>query len=555
MKSKRGNLKTILQVSFYLVLTLLAVYYILKDDPKKTFLALSQANFFPLIIAFFIVLFAMILLEGLCLKLLTNIFNRQYRYSQGIINTMIGGLVSVFAKTAAPLIQAYTFTKQKISLPHAASVLTMDFIIYQFTMIIYYTLIVILGYPTMNQVPVQILGDFPLVYIVYICLAAAFLYCLGAILLAYCRPLHRFVLNTGVNILVHLHIVKDPSKYRYRLANHLATYRIEMKRLSQHKGVVLRVLLINILKMFMMSLIPFFCFYALIPNHSSMTSDFFLKSLYGTGYIQIISNLLSVGVPEILFQDIFGYFLNSVPGTGSLTSLTSAANILWRITTFYFLFLVGLISYLCYRGDPIHPKILTDTSTIYDLSITNLDQEDPEIAQFLQSLQEQAALKNSPRTKLLSRKEIVSSFEEMRAQMQGSETQRENKDQPVDSQKDDIYQMTCSQLSNIVSETNEIIQSSASKEEIEQESRKDLQFQKRKSRIKAMKKTMKQKKRIQQKQAKELQRHQPRGAIVTFDEKTGIQIQPSTFIEMKTLTTSEEEKCEKPNSPKTNNKP
>lgn len=541
---KKRNLKLFLQVSFFLILTSLAIYYILKDDPQKTFQALSKAHFLPLVLAFDIVFFAMILLEGFCLKLLTNIFNRQYHYGQGIINTMIGGVVSIFIKTGAPLIQAYTFSKQKVSLPHAASVLTMDFILNQFTMTLYYAVIVILGYGTIKQIPIQFLGDMPMLYLVYICLAVGLIYCVGAILIAYCRPLHRFVLNTGVNILTKLHIIKDPSKYRRRLATHLATYRIEMRRLSHHKGVVFKVLLINVVKLFLMSTIPFFCFYALIPQQT-MNADFFIKSLYGTGFIQTVSSLITIGVPEILFQDIFGFFLRGIAPDGSLVAMASAANILWRVTTFYFIFVVGLISYLCYRGTPMKYKILTDTSTIYDLSIMNLDQEDPEIADFLKTLQEANKEKKTETPKLLSRKEVESSFKEMSSQIQDSLNYPPVKEEEKDWKEDDTYQITCADLAKIADETNSILHNQASKEEIEKESRKDLQFQKKKSMIKEMKKSLKAKKRLEQKQAKELEKHQPKGSVVTYDEKTGIQIKPHQFIEIKTRTTSEAEEREK----------
>ena len=46
-KKKSKATKKILQIVFFAVLTLLAIYYILKDDPKQTFEILSSAQLCP----------------------------------------------------------------------------------------------------------------------------------------------------------------------------------------------------------------------------------------------------------------------------------------------------------------------------------------------------------------------------------------------------------------------------------------------------------------------------------------------------------------------------
>ena len=50
-KGKAKHLKLVFQILFFAALTVLAFYYILKEDPKKVFQTLSQARALPLSLA------------------------------------------------------------------------------------------------------------------------------------------------------------------------------------------------------------------------------------------------------------------------------------------------------------------------------------------------------------------------------------------------------------------------------------------------------------------------------------------------------------------------
>ncbi len=180
-KKTKSTLKNALNIILFVLLTFLALIYVLKDDPKTTFSLLSQANFFPLLIAIFIVISAN-LLEGISITVLAKIYNPDYHYYQGLINAQIGAFVGCINKTSANFIQAYTFTKQDIKGENAASILTMNFLMYQLTLTLYSLVMVFVGYPFVKDVPLDLLGGmkiFPLSLIGFIidavCLALIFL--------------------------------------------------------------------------------------------------------------------------------------------------------------------------------------------------------------------------------------------------------------------------------------------------------------------------------------------------------------------------------------------
>lgn len=535
-KGKPKHLKLILQGIFFLALTVFAIYYILKDDPKKTFSVLIDAKALPLTIGIVVVLVTM-LLDGLSLTLQAKPFHKKYHFYQGVINSMIGGLVGVYVKTASPIIQAYTFTKQNVKSSEAASILTMNFLLYQLSLCVYSLLIVILGYPIMDKVPLPLLWNMKLIYLVILGMFVQVSFLVITILLAFCRPLHRFILNSGINFLAKLRILRKPEETRRKLTIQFATYRIEMKRMRQNIPMVIEVLLINFVKLFLLGCLPFLVMLSLVPN-GLLNKEFFAQSLTGTGFINVISSFITVGVPEIIFQDTFSYFLTGIKDVADPATIASAGNILWRLFTFYLIFIIGALATIFYRGSPKRAEILSNTGTIYDLEIQNFDVADKDTKDYLNEIKKKGNSKEAP---LLSEKEIENSFMEIRNQItEKEESSEENSDKELE----EILKENQHILANAEKEYEEMAKSQPSKKEIQDESEHELSWMKEKNQKKRLKKAAKIKKKKEKtlaKEKKEFMKHQPNGSTITIDENKGIEIHSPEFMEIKTFTTSDPE--------------
>lgn len=534
-KGKAKHLKLVFQILFFAALTVLAFYYILKEDPKKVFQTLSQARALPLSLAVVIVLVT-IVLDGLSLTILTRLFNHKYHYYQGLINTMIGGLVGVYVKSAAPLIQAYTFRKQDVRNSEAASVLTMNFLLYQLSLCIYSLIIIIAGYPIMKNVPLPILWDMKLIYLVSFGMAVQFLFLIGAILLAYCRPLHRLFLNTGINVLSKLHILRNPEQTRKRLTVQFATYRIEMKRMKANIPQAAMVMGINFLRLFLLGMLPFIIFLSLVPS-GTYNLRFFAQSITGTGFVNVISSFVTVGAPEVIFQDAFSFFLKDVSSISSSESIASAANILWRFLTFYLILILGLFTTLLYRGSPKRSEILSSTGTIYDLEMSEIQDADDETKEYLREIRQKGDIKREP---LLSKEDIESSFASLRDNLNIEENQA--KEIVDDKEFEKILEERKSALAEVVKEYDVLVKSTPSKEEINKESEKEFSLFAEKRRKQAAKKRLKKekkRKKTELKEKKKLIRLQPKGTTITIDDNKGIEIHMPEIMEIKTITTSD----------------
>ncbi len=478
-KGKAKHLKLIVQIIFFLGLTILAFYYILKDDPKKTFAVLSNARAIPLALGFLIVLFT-IVLDSLSLTILTKLYYPRYPFHQGLLNTMSAGMVSVYVRSAAPLLQAVTFQRQNVKNSEAASILTMNFLLYQLSLCLYSLVIILAGYPIMKNVPLAILWDMKLLYLVLIGMGVQLLFLVGAILLAYCRPLHRLFLNSGINVLGKLHLLRNPEQTRKRLTVQFATYRIEMKRMKQNWGPVLEVLGLNLLRLFLLGMLPFFVFVSLVPSLLS-SPDFFAQSITGSGFVNVLSSFLTVGAPEVTFQDTFSYFLKDVAAVSSPETTASAANILWRILTFYSVFFIGILTSLLYHGTPKKSGLLASTKKIYDLELSEIQGADEETISYLKEIHHRGGKYRQP---LLSKEEIADSFRSLKEEME-----EQSEEEPQEQELDEALLKEKANLAQVAEEYKRMVEATPSKEEIEKETQKDNRFfaeQRKKKRVKKL---------------------------------------------------------------------
>ncbi len=458
-RTKGKNIKAILEILFFSSLMVFALLYILKDDPTTTFRLISGANFFPLALAIFLLL-SSTLLDGLNITLLARLYNGRYHYYQGVINVLIGQVMGVFVKSAASIPQAITFTRQDIRSPQAASILTMNYLIYQFSLLLYSLVMVLFGYPYIKEIPIDVIGGLPLYIVCIFALFVQFLTLMMILLLGFTKSFHRLILFKGINFLSKMHLLRNKEATRRKLTLQFATYRIEMKRLFQHKFLVLFLVLSNLGKLFLLGMIPFVIF-----NSLDVHTLLFFPSLFTTGIVNTISSLISVGVPEVLFQSSFRYYLSSMENA---SSLASAANLLWRSVTFYLSFFMGLLTFLFYRGAPKKEQLLMNTSTIYDFELSNLLEADDKTKSFLEGIPLQKETTNAP---LLSERQVERSFRKLQKRMIHA---KKDQEEIPDEDLVEILEKQRMSLAKIEKEVSMVINQAKPDKEIQKEAEKDL---------------------------------------------------------------------------------
>lgn len=532
-KKHAGFYRITLNLIIFLIVTVLALFYILKDDPKAAFDTLATVDFFPFLIAILVVI-VMALLDGLGITLLTKHYKNDYKFSQGVMNSIIGNFIGCFYKTGASFIQAYTFTKQGIKGTNVASILTMNFLIYQFAITIYSGVMIFIGYPYVKDIPIELLGNIKIFPLSLIGFGINILFLFLILLLAYWRQLHRLVLSTGINILSKLHIIKDPEYKRKKWTLQLATYRIELKRLFYHYRLLIAVLFFQISKLLLLNTLPYLCFYSLRIDLSQLS---YVACLSGSTYLNLISSYIIVGAPEIGFQTIFSYLLTPSLST-SATSYATASNILWRMLTFYLNLVVGGLCFFFYKGSPKRYELLGNPATIYDLEVLNLNASDDKDAKsFFND-------KKSDEAPLLTQEEVQKSFMIIKKNMEEREEEVIEQDGPI------TLSLQKQTLAKAIKEAEELMAKNEIDPEIQQETMRDLNANKYHQEKKESRKNKRKQAKLYKKMMKEkkaLEKMLPHGTKIDIDNEKGINYQGPMIYETRTLTTSDQD--EKENNP------
>jgi uncharacterized protein (TIRG00374 family) len=290
------------------------------------------------------------LIEGTVLAIFARSYKRKYRNYQGVLNGLIGSFFSSITPFASggQFVQAFTFTKQGIKAPNAASILVMSFIVSQIAIVIMGILAISIGYSStivnMNDITIWGLTISPIAFssigFIISCISLGFLF-----FMSYSKHLHHFILNTCINIGAKLHLIREPEKTRVHLAAQVATFRIELSRLLRNFWVLVITIILEFFKFLCWHMMPFFAGLAL---GADMSGNFF-KCIWSNSYLQMITSYIPIpggsGSTEAGFQILFSSIYND-------TAITSAANLLCRGITFYLTLFIGFFVFLLYKGSP-----------------------------------------------------------------------------------------------------------------------------------------------------------------------------------------------------------
>ncbi len=371
-KPKKKSKKTVRNIVYgciFIAVTVLTFYYLFKDDPVETLSIVSKIQFFPLLIAVALVALT-VFMDAISLMYFTRLYNPKYTYRQSVMNVIIGNFVGVLNKTSSTFIQAYTFTKQGVKGANGASIVTMNFLMYQITFTFYSLFVVFIGYQYVSDITIDLLGGIHIFPLSLIGFGMAAFFLVGMIALAFCRPLHNFVLNGLVNLLAKMRIVKNPHEKRKSWAVQFATYRVELKRLSRHWGLSLLAIVTNVIKQMCYCTLPYLVFMSLGDEILNLG---FGSSFCAVGYLNLISSVITIGAPEVGFQSVFNTLFVQV-GVNGYSSYISAANFIWRILNFYAPLIVGALCFFFYKGSDRKLSRVLESSptTIYDLQAMHL---------------------------------------------------------------------------------------------------------------------------------------------------------------------------------------
>ena len=335
--SKKNVNKYLINAFVMLLVTAIAVVFILKDDPAEVFGYLAGSKISYILIALGIILLYY-MVEGLILMVLARMYKRNYPYYKGFFNCMIGTFFSGItpSNSGGQFVQAYTFSKQGVRVSNAASILLMHFIVHQVVSVLFSAFVLIFKFEELRAYTqtIDIFGfKFEILALSVIGFSINAIIIFGLFFAAFSKKLHHFITTTGVNIMYKLHLTKDKDQKALELSTKFETFRIELKRLFQNAQILIITVILFLIKMILYNLVPYFIGLALgVGFHSAndinnIIDDFTLDSVPDSvidQQIKILKYSYPLSVIDVSREGRDKISINTDDACISVTRLSSA---------------------------------------------------------------------------------------------------------------------------------------------------------------------------------------------------------------------------------------
>jgi len=337
-KIKKLLQNTVFNILLILALTILVLYFSLKDNGETVLATLRQADIRILVFLFFLMIFERAMLGwGLALECKQS--HPHYTWRQGFVNAYTAGLFNNITPGASggQIAQGYIFKKQGIPVSHSVGILWLDFIVYQTTMSIFvlFLLIMRFHYFYANY------SQFFLIVIFGFMVASGIIAFLWA--LAKWPKFYTWLTTTGINIGVKLHLVKDKQKTLSHLEQQLESFAKEIVVLQTHKKMIVLLALDNLLRLCILYSVPFICAKAL---HIPVGWNQLLDVIALSSFVAMVNAFLPMPGSSGGTEATFILMFSTIFGTVNATSIM----ILWRFVTFYLTLINGGIIFIYARA-------------------------------------------------------------------------------------------------------------------------------------------------------------------------------------------------------------
>ena len=278
---------------------------------------------------------------GWILTQLTRISNPGYKLRYGIENALVASFFHGVTPSASggQFAQVYVFKKQGVRLSDSASVLWMDFIVYQSTMIASVFLLICLKfhhfYSHYSQFFLLVVFGFIINSLVIVGLWA----------LVRFPKVYTWLSTKGLNVAVKLRIVKNKEKALAMLKDQLDRFGTETDKLKSHKKLIIRVTAANFLRLALYYSIPFLCAQALGLD---VGIDLFLDSMALASFVSMINAFIPIpgasGGTEATYVLMFSTIFTKLGAASSM--------ILWRFASYYFILILGGLTFIWIKSRP-----------------------------------------------------------------------------------------------------------------------------------------------------------------------------------------------------------
>lgn len=314
-----------------ILMTLLVLYFALKDNYQEVMSALSKMSVISLIIVcIWGILYTVV--WGFVYYVLGRRYQPRYRISQGIAVALVGSFFAGItpSSTGGQFGQAYLFKKQGIQYADGASILWADFIIYQTTMMIYCTILLVLKFS-------DLAGQNAWLYLILLGYLINLAVVVGLYTMAWFPKVYIFLAQWAAGLLGKWHILKNPEKTLQNWTLQVTSFTTQIKVLSRDKTSIFWCFLINVVRLTLLYSLPFAVARALgLDIAFSKLPDVIALSSFVTMANSFIPIPGASGGTEVMFSVLFSPLFGA---------MTTAIMLLWRLSSYYIVILIGGLTF------------------------------------------------------------------------------------------------------------------------------------------------------------------------------------------------------------------
>ena len=331
MKNNKKNIIIIV------ILSLLVIYLALKDNFAEKIHYLFSINPIFLIISFlFIIVYW--LLKGIALFYCVSQVDKKYTIRDGIkllITTQLFHAITPFATGGQPW-QIYRLKKDGIPISKSTNVIIEDFIAYQIALVLLGIVAV-----TLNHLLHILPSNSTLGHLVTIGFVINTLIVIVLFIVSFNKKSNKIIVRGTINVLAKIRIIKDKNKILESTDEAIKQFHDSAKILFKNMKMLLKIILLNFSALLFQYSIPFTLMLGL---------GIYVNPIYvicTSAYVMLIDSIIptpgSTGGLEYGFMSFFKYFVKG--------SKLSIIMIVWRIVTYYFGILVGVIFLNLYKEE------------------------------------------------------------------------------------------------------------------------------------------------------------------------------------------------------------
>ena len=325
MKNKKNLYNGILIV----IVTILVLFFALKDDFLEKIEYLFSFNVWLLFLAILLV-FLYWFLKSLVIYFCARKFDDNYPLKKAfnlIMGTQFFNAVTPFSTGGQPY-QIYKFKKHGFSLEKGTNIIIQDFIVYQIALILLGT-IAIVANNVFNIFPEDSFLE-KLVFIGYLINLSVIIL---LFVVAFNKKGNRVVLNFIIKIGARLKFIKNEEQFLDRSNETIENFHSNALFLMKSKGMFINIIIINFIALTCLYLVPFMLIVGLGETINP------LVAIMTSAYVMLIGSFVPIpggsGGLEFSFVRFYGFFVAGA----KLSSIMIA----WRLITYYLGLFVGAI--------------------------------------------------------------------------------------------------------------------------------------------------------------------------------------------------------------------